>query len=287
MDWADPVPVQDIARVKASPNATVLDGPELRTIFLGFDQKRDELKYSNVKGKNPFKDVRVRKAFYQAIDIETIKTKVMRGLATPSPLMIAPTLYDKSSEFKRYPFDAAAAKKLLVEAGYPDGFQVTMDCPNDRYVNDEAICQAVVGMLARVGVKIDLLAQPKAKYFGKILAAGGFDTSFFLLGWTPSTLDSHNVLAQLENCRDEKGIPSINNVGGYCDPKVDDLTKQILVETDKTKRDDLIAQAFKITTSDVSHIPLHQQALAWGVSKKVKIFQRPDNYLLFNWITME
>ena len=116
---------------------------------------RDELLYSNIKGKNPFKDIRVREAFYKAIDVDLIKTRVMRGLSTPSALMIAPQLFALSKDFTRPKFDPEGAKKLLAEAGYPDGFEVTMDCPNDRYVNDAAICQAVVGMLARIGVKID------------------------------------------------------------------------------------------------------------------------------------
>src|ERR1700727_2252697 len=194
VDVIEPVPIQDIARVNASPNATVLTGPELRTIFLGFDQKRDELLYSNVKGKNPFKDIRVREAFYKAIDIDLIKNRVMRGLSTPSALMVAPQLFALSKDFVRPKADPDAAKKLLTEAGYPDGFEVTLDCPNDRYVNDAAICQAVVGMLARIGVKVDLLAQPKAQYFAKVLKPGGYQTSFYLLGWTPASLDSQNVL---------------------------------------------------------------------------------------------
>lgn len=188
------MPIQDIDRVRASANATVLTGPEVRTLFLGMDQTRDELLYSNVKGKNPFKDVRVREAFFKAIDINLIKTRVMRNLSTPSALMIAPELFKLSKEFVRPAFDPALSKKLLAEAGYPDSFEVGMDCPNDRYVNDEAICQAVVGMLARVGIKVNLLAQPKALYFAKVLKPGGFQTSFYLLGWTPNTLDSHNVL---------------------------------------------------------------------------------------------
>ena len=180
-----------------------MKGPELRTIFLGMDQARDELLYSNVKGKNPFKDVRVREAFFKAIDIELIKTRVMRGLSTPSALMIAPQLFPLSKDFTRPKFDPDGAKKLLTEAGYPDGFEVTMDCPNDRYVNDAAICQAVVGMLARIGVKVNLLAQPKAQYFAKVLKPGGYQTSFYLLGWTPGTSDSHNVLYDIMGCRDD------------------------------------------------------------------------------------
>jgi peptide/nickel transport system substrate-binding protein len=202
-----------------SDGTVALTGPELRTIFLGMDQMRDELLYSDVKGKNPFKDDAVRKAFYQAIDIEAIKQKVMRDLATPSAIMISPFLFSKSGEFERYPYDPEAAKALLAEAGYPRRFLVGMDCPNDRYVNDEAICQAVAAMLARVGVKVDLNAQPKAKYFAKILASGGYDTSFYLLGWTPGSFDSWNVLDNLMNCRDEAGKGSPFNLGGFCDAK--------------------------------------------------------------------
>ena len=287
VDWVDPVPLQDIARVNANPGTEVLTGPELRTIFLGFDQMRDELGASNVKGKNPFKDVRVRKAFYQAIDIEAIKSRVMRGLAAPSALMISPLLFSRAGEFKRWPYDPEAAKKLLADAGYASGFEVTMDCPNDRYVNDEAICQAVVAMLARVDVKIDLLAQPKAKYFAKVLASGGYDTSFYMLGWTPGSFDSWNVLRDIMGCRDEKGKGGQFNLGGYCNPKIEDLRNRISLELDKTKRDDMIAEAFRIAHEDVAYIPLHQQALVWGVSKKVHVVQRPDNQILFYWFRKE
>jgi peptide/nickel transport system substrate-binding protein len=278
VDVIEPVPIQDIARVNASPNATVMTGPEIRTIFLGMDQIRDELLFSNIKGKNPFKDIRVREAFFKAIDIELIKTRVMRGLSTPSALMIAPQLFKLSGDFVRQKSDPDGAKKLLVEAGYPDGFEVTMDCPNDRYVNDAAICQAVVGMLARVGIKIDLLAQPKALYFAQILKAGGYQSSFYMLGWTPATMDSHNVMEDIMGCRDDpaKGGGN-NNVGGYCNKEFDALAGKVLQETDPTKRDLLIKQAFEIAIKDYAYIPLHQQALAWGVSKKVKLVQRADN----------
>jgi peptide/nickel transport system substrate-binding protein len=284
VDVIEPVPIQDITRVDSSPNAQVLKGPELRTIFLGMDQVRDELLYSNVKGKNPFKDIKVREAFYKAIDIELIKTRVMRGLSTPSALMIAPQLFKLSGDFTRPKFDPDGAKKLLTEAGYPDGFEVTMDCPNDRYVNDAAICQAVVGMLARIGVKVTLLAQPKAQYFAKVLKPGGYQTSFYLLGWTPGTLDSHNVLHDIMGCRDDpKSNRGEANLGGYCNKKVDELAEKVLQESDSNKRDLLIKEAFEIANKDFGYIPLHQQALAWGVSKKVKLAQRADNQVLLYW----
>ncbi|MDF3809818.1 MULTISPECIES: ABC transporter substrate-binding protein [Rhodopseudomonas] len=289
VDVVEPVPIQDIQRVNASGSATVMTGPELRTIFLGMDQSRDELLYSNVKGKNPFKDIRVREAFYKAIDVDLIKNRVMRGLSTPSALMIAPQLFALSKDFTRPKADPTAAKKLLTEAGYPDGFELTMDCPNDRYVNDAAICQAVVGMLARIGVKVDLLAQPKALYFGKVLKPGGYKTSFYLLGWTPSSLDSHNVLHDIMGCRDDANDPTRGeaNLGGYCNKELDALTDKILVESDTAKRDQMIKQAFEIGIKDYSYIPLHQQALAWGVSKKVKLTQRPDNQVLLYWATKQ
>jgi peptide/nickel transport system substrate-binding protein len=289
VDVIEPVPIQDIARVNSSGTAEVLTGPELRTIFLGMDQVRDELLYSNVKGKNPFKDIRVREAFYKAVDVELIKNRVMRGLSTPSALMIAPQLFPLSKDFTRPKLDPDGAKKLLAEAGYPDGFEVTMDCPNDRYVNDSAICQAVVGMLARIGVKVNLLAQPKAQYFAKVLKPGGYQTSFYLLGWTPASADSHNVLHDIMGCRDDAADPTRGeaNLGGYCNKQLDALTDKILVETDTAKRDQMIKQAYEIGIKDYGYIPLHQQALAWGVSKKVKLTQRADNEVMLYWATKQ
>jgi peptide/nickel transport system substrate-binding protein len=289
VDVIEPVPIQDIQRVNSSGVATVLNGPELRTIFLGMDESRDELLYSNVKGKNPFKDVRVREAFYKAIDVDLIKNRVMRGLSTPSALMIAPPLFALSKDFARPKVDIDGAKKLLAEAGYADGFEVTLDCPNDRYVNDAAICQAVVGMLARIGVKVDLLAQPKAQFFAKVLKPGGYKTSFFLLGWTPATQDSHNVLHDILGCRDDPKDSTRGeaNLGGYCNKDLDALTDKILVESDTAKRDQMIKQAFEISIKDWAYIPLHQQALSWGVSRKVKLTQRADNQVLLYWATKQ
>ena len=285
LDMVYPIPVQDIQRVDNNAGTKALTGPELRTIFLGMDQKRDELLHSSVKGKNPFKDVRVRKAFYQAIDMNAIRDKVMRGMSNPTSLLISPLLFSRSDEFERWPYDPEASKALLAEAGYGDGFSVAMDCPNDRYVNDEAICQTVAAFLARVGIKVELNAQPKAQYFAKVLASNGYDTSFYLLGWTPGSFDSWNVLHNITGCRDDKGAGGPFNLGGYCSPEVDALAAKVLEENDPTKRDELIAQAFTILHDEVSHIPLHQQGLAWGVSSNVELTQRADNQFHFRWVT--
>ncbi|MGZ5180693.1 MAG: ABC transporter substrate-binding protein [Ramlibacter sp.] len=284
VDVMEPVPVQDIERVKASPNTKVMTGPELRTIFLGMDQKRDELLYSNVKGKNPFKDKRVRQAFYQAIDIDGIQKTVMRGASKPTAEMWGPGVNGFMPELnKRLPYDPEAAKKLLAEAGYPNGFEVTMNCPNDRYVNDARICQTVAQNLARIGVKINLAAETKGTYFPKVLRR---DTSFYMLGWSPTTYDAHNAMNALMSCPDDKGVGQFN-LGSYCNPKFDQLTRAVQSETDKTKRMALIKEAAEIHAADIGHIPLHQQALAWGMSKKVDMVQLADNFMPFKWISIK
>ena len=300
VDMAYPIPVQDQKRVAGNAGTSMLVGPEMRTIFLGMDQHSDELLHSSVKGKNPFKDRRVREAFFRAIDIKAIRKKVMRGLSEPSSMMIAPSLTSLSAtHFKRLDFNPGQSKKLLADAGYGKGFEVGMDCPNDRYVNDEAICSAIVGMLAKVGIKVNLLAQPKAKYFPKVLAPN-LDVSFYLLGWTPGSLDSWNVLHNLHGCprmsdtapiwnKDDRNKISRGkfNLGGYCNPKVDALAAKILSETDTKKRNAMIEQAWGMPINDIAHIPLHQQALAWGINDKVKLAQRADNQFAWRHVTMK
>ena len=281
VDVMEPVPVQDIERVNNGANTRAITGPELRTIFLGMDQKRDELLYSSVKGKNPFKDKRVRQAFYQAIDIDGIKKTVMRGASNPSALLVGPGINGFQPDAKRLPYDVEAAKKLMADAGYATGFEVSMNCPNDRYVNDGRICQAVAANLARINVKINLQAETKGTYFPKILRR---DTSFYMLGWTPSTYDAHNALNALMACVDDKGAGQFN-LGAYCNPRVDELTKKIQAETDKARRNAMIKEAFDLHSADVGHLPLHQQALAWGVSKNVKLVQLADNYMPFKWMS--
>jgi len=282
VDVMEPVPVQDIDRVNSSANTRAVTGPELRTIFLGMDQKRDELLYSNVKGKNPFKDKRVRQAFYQAIDIEGIKKTVMRGASNPSAQLVGPGINGFQPEMKRLPYDVEAAKKLMAEAGYPNGFEVSMNCPNDRYVNDGRICQTVAANLSRINVKINLQAETKGTYFPKVLRR---DTSFYMLGWTPATYDAHNAMNAIMRCVDDKGAGQFN-LGAYCNPKVDELTLKVQAETDKDKRNAYIKEAFDLHAADVGHIPLHQQALAWGVNKKVKLVQLADNFMYFKWISL-
>jgi len=284
IDMMEPVPVQDVSRIAANPGLKVLQGPELRTIFLGMDQSRSELQFSSVKGKNPFKDKRVRQAFYQAIDINAIQKAVMRGASAPTALMIAPGIKGFPADLnKRLPYDPAAAQKLLAEAGYPQGFEVGMNCPNDRYVNDEEICKAVSAMLARVGIKVNLMAESKATYFPKILSR---NTSFYLLGWTPGSYDSHNPLFALMATPGAGGQGQFN-LGSYSNARVDELTRAIAVETDQSKRNEMIREAMRIHQDDIGHLPLHQQALAWAMKRNVDTVQLADNYMFLKWTVVK
>ena len=284
---AYPIPVQDWSTLRRNPEVRPLTGPEARTIFLGFDQTRDNLTNSDIKGRNPFKDVRVRKAIVHAIDVEAINRKIMRGTAVPAGLMVAPQINGFSATLNGRPaFDQSRARSLLSEAGYADGFEVAMDCPNDRYVNDERTCRAIATMLARINVRVKLLAQKKSKFFAKTLSHNGYDTSFFLLGWTPSTFDSHNPIASVMSCRGQGDGLGQFNLGGYCNPRINALAAKIQAESNQTLRQAMIDEAFSIHKEEVGHIPLHQQPLSWGVSINVSLVQRPDNIFSIRYVTL-
>jgi peptide/nickel transport system substrate-binding protein len=282
VDMIYTVPPQDIPRIKQTEGLKILQTPELRTIYLGFDQSRDELLSSDIKGKNPFKDVRVREAVALAIDEPIIASKVMLGLAHPSYEMWGPGVNGYAADLDVRPkTDPAKAKALLTEAGYPSGFRVGFDCPNDRYVMDEQICTAIVPMLARIGIKLDLNAQTKSKFFAKVNAPN-YNTDFYLLGWTPSTYDAHNVLYTIMGTRN--GKRGEVNDGGYSNPDLDALTDKIGVETDQAKRDAMIRQAIEMAQKDVGYLPLHQQVIVWAAKNNIDLAQLADNYLPYRYV---
>ncbi len=253
--------IQDLDRIKKDTKLKVLETPQDRSIFLGMDQGRNELRVSDVKGKNPFADKRVRQAISTAIDRATIKRVVMRGLSAPAAINTAPAIHGYSKALDTPPkVDLEAAKKLLKEAGYPNGFSVKLDCPNDRYMNDEQICQAVVGMLGKIGVKVQLDAQSKSLHFPKIQKR---DTDFYLLGWGVPTFDSHYVFNFLYQSKGSW------NATGYKNPKVDEYTTVMAGETDLKKRDAAIGEAWKAVSADHVYIALHHQVLAWGMVKRL------------------
>ncbi len=281
LDFVLDPPVQDIPRLRKDAKIRVLEGNENRTIFFGFDQWRDELQYSSVKGKNPFKDRRVREAFQLAIDLAAIRSQVMRGLSIPTNVMFAPQVegYDKSLDVVRKP-DPARARKLLSEAGYPQGFEVTLDCPNNRYINDEKICQATAAMLARIGVKVRLNAMPRATYFAKIQK---YDTSFYMLGWGVPTFDSLYALQSLIRTVGEGGDGNFN-LGKYSNAKVDAAVDALKTETDPARRKALTREALAIHQQEVGHIPLHHQVIPWAMRSNVSAVHRADNRLSAKWV---
>ncbi|MCM2328875.1 MAG: ABC transporter substrate-binding protein [Lysobacter sp.] len=281
VDFVLDPPPQDIPRLKKDPKIKVVEGNENRTIFFGFDQWRDELQYSSVKGKNPFKDQRVRQAFQLAIDVNALKTQVMRGLATPTAVMFAPQVdgYDKALDAVVKP-DRERAKKLMAEAGYPQGFEVTLDCPNNRYINDEKLCQATAAMLAQVNVKVRLNSMPRATYFAKIQK---FDTSFYMLGWGVPTFDSLYSLQSLLRTVGQGGDGNFN-LGKYSNPKVDAAIDALKTETDPAKRKALTREALSIHKADVGHIPLHHQMIPWAMRSNMSVVHRADNRLTAKWV---
>ena len=280
----DPPPT-DIARLRATPNVKIVDGPENRIIFIGMDQGRDELLYSSVKGKNPFKDLRVRKALYEAVDEDSIKTKLMRGQASPTGATMPSPLgtYNDPELEKRLPFDLVAAKKLMVEAGYPDGFEVTLDCPNDRYVNDEEICKTLASMWARLNIKVRVNAMPRSIYFSKLAK---LDTSMYMLGWGGSVTDAETTLTPIYRTRGAGGIGDFN-YGQVNDPTMDQLAAASSKEPDPVKREALIKAAIRRHNEQVHHIPLHRQFIPWATRSNVEAVHRADNWLEWAWVTIK
>lgn len=284
VDLAYPLPLQDLERVRRAPGLKVLVAPEVRTVFFGMDQSRDELRYSDVRGANPLRDRRVRLAIYQAIDAEAIRAKIMRNAATPTASLVGPGITGFPADLQRYPYDPAAARALLAEAGYPNGFALGLDCPNDRYVNDAAICQAVAAMLAKVGIKVALMIQPRSLFFAKVLGQGGYDTSFFLIGWAPNTFDSWNVLFNLAHSRDAAGAAGSFNLGGFADQHLDALLDAAAIETEPAAREALLGQAWRLLHEAVAFVPLHQQHMAWGLRDTLEVAQRPDDQLVWRFV---
>lgn len=278
----DPSP-QDLPRLRQDGNLKVMDGVENRTIFFGMDQHRDELVGSNVKGKNPLKDVRVRKALYQAIDMNAIARVTLRGLGQPTGALIAPQVTGwTEGVHQRYPFDVAAAQKLLADAGYKDGFEVDFACPNNRYINDEAICQAVTAMWARIGVKAKLRTLPLVTYFPMIQRN---EASIYMLGWGVPTFDALYSLQSLVRSVGQGGDGNYN-VGRYSNPKMDQIIDRAKTETDLLIRNRLLTEALELSNADVSHLPLHNQVIPWAMKKSINVVHRADNRLDWRLITV-
>jgi peptide/nickel transport system substrate-binding protein len=266
VDMVTDLPPQDVTRLRGEAKLKVLDGHEVRTIFIGMDQHSDELKYSNIKGKNPFKDMRVRKALNLAVDREAIRRVTMRGLAIPAAIMVAPGVHGHSKDIDQaQALDVDGAKKLLAEAGYGSGFEFGLDCPNNRYVNDEEICQALVGMWARIGLKAKLNAQPMATFIQKIQK---FDHDAYMLGWGVVNFDANYTLQSLVRTK-TTGADGSFNLGRISDAKIDALVDAIKTELDTGKRDAMLREGLVATRDNYYYVPLHHQLRPWAMKKNV------------------
>ncbi|MGE0331477.1 MAG: ABC transporter substrate-binding protein [Ramlibacter sp.] len=271
----DPSP-QDLGRMRANPNLKVIDGVENRTIFFGMDQFRTELPGSNIKGKNPLKDLKVRMALYQAIDSDSLHRVTMRGLSQPTGAMVAPQVAGwTEAVHKRHPYNPETSRKLLAEAGYPQGFEVDFACPNNRYINDEEICQAVTAMWAKVGVKAKLRTMPLVTYFPMIQR---YEASIYMLGWGVPTFDALYSLQSLTRSVGTGGDGNYN-VGRYSNQRMDYVVDRIKTETDLPVRNRLLTEGLQLSNDTVSHIPLHNQIIPWALKKNVDVVHRADNRL--------
>lgn len=278
VDFVIDPPPQDIARLKENTGVKIIEGLDARVQYLAFDLSRAELLYSDVKGKNPLKDVRVRRAISHGIDINAIREKVMRKLSVPIGTIVTAEVrgYTKDAD-KRLPFDREKARQLLTEAGYPNGFAITLDCGNIQPAAD--ICQAIPPMLAQVGIRVTPNIVPQATYFPKV---GKFDTSMYLLSWGTPTFDAlYTLQALLHTNAGESSGKGDSNWGRYSNAKMDQLISQIATENDLKKRDGLIREALLLTNSELPVIALHQPLIPWAMRKNVDAVFAPNNVAYF------
>lgn len=273
LDLIAPSPLQDANRIAEASGVKVLEAPGLRTIMMGFNLGETLNNGGGVEG-NPFKDVRVRQAIAHGISLELLRDKIMRGKSRIAGTLIAPEVPGFEPALNEpFAYGPEQAKALLAEAGYPEGFQFGMNCPNDRYVNDAEICQAMASMLARIGVRAVLTAETKTIHFKR---ARNGETDMFMLGWaTLPMLDGYSVLSAMLHT--PEGDMGTWNPGGYSNAELDRLTQAVATELDEEKRLEMMVEAFRIARDEVAWLPLHQQPLSWAAREAVSIPQTADD----------
>lgn len=285
VDMINPVPIQDAERLKGTDGVNVVQGIEARVIMLGFAQEAETLKYGeNAGDPNPFRDARVRAAVAHAVNVPAILKTIMRGNAEPASQLVSPAMRGYSTANPERPaFDVDAARALLAEAGYPDGFGFGLKCPNNRYLNDEAVCQAVTAMLAKVGIRAELDAMPVQNYWPE-LRADNFD--MYLLGWSPGTFDAEHPIRFLASTPNKEKKLGSWNFGAYSNARVDALLPMIQSEIDDQKRQAMLDETVEILQSETAYVPLYVQPLVWGTGSDISLTQRPDNFFILRWVNV-
>lgn len=280
VDFIEPVPIQDVERLRGAEGVRVIEGVEARTIFFGFRQNSERLLDG---GANIFADARVRRAVNHAINVDAIVTVILRGAAQPVSQLIDPASRGFSAARAPRPaFDPQAAAALIAEAGAA-GAAFTLACPNDRYISDEAVCQAAVGMLTQAGLAPRLVTLPSAQYFAA-LREGQFD--MYMLGWSAGTFDAEHPIRFLAATPDvEKKLGSWN-FGGFSNARVDELLPLIQSELDENARQAMLDEVAAILQDEAAYAPLYVQPLLWGARANVALSQRADNFLILRWVTV-
>ncbi len=282
VDLIDPVPIQDADRLDAAPEVEVIRGIEARVIMLGFPHRAEALRYGD-QGPNPFRDARVRQAVAHAVNVPAILQQIMRGSAEEASQLVSPAMRGYTPALAARPaYDPDAARALLAEAGYPDGFAFGFKCTNDRYIADESVCQAITAMLARAGMEARLEAMPVSQYWDR-LREGDFD--MYLLGWSPGTFDAEHPLRFL--AATPEGDLGTWNFGGYSSARIDELLPAIQSELDEGARQAMLDETAGILQDEQAYVPLYVEPLIWGVRDGVEVVQRPDNFLILRWASME
>lgn len=280
VDYTNAIPLQAVPRLQASDGVKVLLTTELRVIFFALNFA--EHPQSSPTGPNPLRDIRVREALDMAIDIEQLRRSVMRGLSRNTGALVAPAIpgFSKAQEV-RAPFDVEGAKKKLAEAGYPNGFPLTLVCASDGYVSEEAICQAAASMWAKIGVKVSLNVGPRAVITGKRVS-GAFDVT--TLGWANEpAIDALSILLQVIHSKN--GAAGVFNWGGWGGPEIDRLTDDASNELDTPKRIAMMDKALLKAKADTLFLPLHEQPMAWATRDTVvSVVQLSDNKAR-HWLT--
>lgn len=282
VDFIQDVPVQDLGRVGDTEGLSVKSTEQNRTIFFGLNMGADDLENDDVDGANPLADAKVRKAMNMALNRDAIKQVVMRGQSVPAGMIAPPFVNGWTEEMDgSVSTDVEAAKALMEEAGYGDGFSIQLDCPNDRYINDEAICQAAVGMFAQIGITVNLDSKPKAQHFP--LIANG-TTDFYMLGWGVPTYDSEYVFNFLVHTKgDERGSW---NATGFSDAGIDEKIVSLASETDLDARNATIADIWSTVQEETLYLPIHHQVLNWGMSDMVGTAVDPSDSPKFKYFTL-
>jgi len=285
IDFIEPIPLQDVERVENTEGFKVIDGLETRVIMFGFGHEHDTLLYSDdIEGENPFTDPRVRRAVAHAIDVDTIDRVVMRGKVEPVGQLVPEGLSGYSEKHAGRPaHDPDAARRLLAEAGYPDGFSFGLKCPNDRYINDEAVCRAAASMLAEVGLDAELTTVPVRNYWGQ-LREDDFD--MYMLGWSPGTFDHEHPIRFLLHSQDDEARLGSWNFGNVSNARIDALLPKIQKELDPEARQDMIDEVVAIMQEQTLYVPLYTQPLIWAAAANIDLKQRADNFFMLRWVTV-